>query len=112
MDFKGDKMKHLTQILTSLAPDWVVASFPIARIVLICITTLCAIMLIVTTLLQSNTNEDGSNALSGSVGQESYYAQNKGESRNVKLSRGTIALISIMAVCIILYFVSLIIYQG
>ncbi len=95
-------MKYLSQILTSLAPDWVVSSFPIARIVLISITVLCAIMLIVTTLMQSNSNEDGSNALSGSVGQESYYAQNKGESRNVMLSRATFALISIMAICIIL----------
>ena len=105
-------MKYLSQILTSLAPYWAESSFPIARIVLISITVLCAIMLIVTTLMQSNSNEDGSNALSGSVGQESYYAQNKGESRNVRLSRATIALISIMAICIILYFVSLIIYQG
>ena len=69
-------------------------------------------MMIITTLLQSNSNEDGSNALSGSVGQESYYAQNKGESRNVRLSRATIALMSIIAICVVLYFVSLIIYQG
>ncbi len=105
-------MKYLSQILTSLAPDWVMSSFPTIRIVLISIAALCAIMMIVTTLLQSNSNEDGSNALSGTVGQESYYAQNKGESRNVRLSRATIALISIIAVCVILYFVSLIIYQG
>ncbi len=105
-------MKYLSNLLTSLTPPWISSSFPIIRIVLICIAVLCAIMLIVTTLLQSNSNEDGSNALSGSVGQESYYAQNKGESRNVRLSRATVALISILAVCVILYFVSLIIYQG
>ncbi len=105
-------MKYLSQILASLAQPWVSSSFPIIRIVLICIAVLCSIMMIVTTLLQSNSNEDGSNALSGTVGQESYYAQNKGESRNVRLSRATIALISIIAVCVILYFVSLIIYQG
>ena len=105
-------MNYLSQILASLAPDWVISSFPIIRIVLICIAVLCSIMMIITTLLQSNSNEDGSNALSGSVGQESYYAQNKGESRNVRLSRATIALMSIIAICVVLYFVSLIIYQG
>ena len=103
-------MKNIAQLL-ALAPDWVVNSFPIIRIVLVCIMTVSAVLMIVTTLMQSNANEDGNNALSGGA-QESYYAQNKGESRNVKLSRATIILISVMAVCIILYFVSLMIYQG
>lgn len=102
----------MRNLFLALAPDWVVASFPIIRIVLVCIIGLCAILMIVTTLLQSNANEGGNNALTGATSQESYYAQNKGESRNVKLSRATIALISIIAVCVILYFVSLIIYQG
>lgn len=103
-------MRSFSQVL-ALAPDWVVASFPIVRIVLVSFIAICAVLMIVTTLLQSNANENGKDALSGGV-QESYYAQNKGESRNVKLSRATVALISIMAICIVLYFVSLIIYQG
>lgn len=103
-------MKNFAQLL-DLAPDWVVISFPIIRICLVCIMAACAVMMIVTTLMQSNANEDGNNALSGGA-QESYYAQNKGESRNVKLSRATIIFISVMAVCVVLYFVSLMIYQG
>ncbi len=103
-------MKNIAQLL-ALAPDWVVSSFPIVRIVLVCIMAVSAVFMIITTLMQSNANEDGNNALSGGA-QESYYAQNKGESRNVKLSRATIILISVMAVCIVLYFVSLMIYQG
>ena len=92
-------------------PDWVVSSFPVIRIVLVVITALCGITMIITTLMQSNNNEDGTSALSGGV-QESYYAQNKGESRNVKLSRATIVCCSTMFVCMVLFFVSLIIYQG
>ena len=98
-------------LLESSMPYWVTSSFPIIRIVLVCMIAICAVMMIVTTLLQSNANDDGQSALTGSS-QESYYAQNKGESRNVKLSRATIACVSIMAICIVLYFVSLIIYQG
>ena len=103
-------MKNFAQLLDNI-PYWISASFPIIRIVLVCIMAVCAVSMIVTTLMQSNANEDGNNALSGGA-QESYYAQNKGESRNVKLSRATIIFISVMAVCVVLYFVSLMIYQG
>ena len=98
-------------LLESSMPYWVTSSFPIIRIVLVCMIAICAVIMIVTTLLQSNANDDGQSALTGSS-QESYYAQNKGESRNVKLSRATIPCVSIMAICIVLYFVGLIIYQG
>ena len=90
-------------------PDWVVESFPIIRIVLVAIIAVCAVLLIITTLMQSNSNEDGTSALSGGV-QESYYAQNKGESRNVRLARATVILISVIALCMVLFFVDLIIY--
>ena len=111
MAFKGEKMKNLTQFLVTTAPDWVRDSFPIIRIVLVCIIGVCAVAMIITTLMQSNANEDGNNALTGGV-QESYYAQNKSESKNVRLSRATIILVSTMAVCMVLFFVSLIFYQG
>ena len=64
------------KLLATLTPDWIVNSFPIIRIVLVAITAVCAMCLIITTLMQSNNNEDGANALSG-ASQESYYAQNK-----------------------------------
>ena len=101
-------MRSCFNLLATTYPDWVVNSFPIIRIVLVAITAICAICLIVTTLLQSNDNQDGTSALSG-ASQESYYAQNKGESKNVKLSRATIILASIMVLCMILYFVTLLI---
>lgn len=104
-------MKENLSLLLDSMPYWVTSSFPIIRIVLVCLVALCAVIMIVTTLMQSNANEDGQSALTGST-QESYYAQNKGESRNVKLSRATIACVSIMAVCIVVYFVSLLIYGG
>lgn len=104
-------MKNLMSQTLALAPDWVVASFPIVRIVLVCIIALCGILMIISTLMQSNANDEGSTALTGGA-QESYYAQNKGQTRDAKLAKVTVACISIMAVCMVLFFVSLIIYQG
>lgn len=97
-------------MLDTLAPDWVVTSFPIIRIVLVSICALCALGLIITTLMQSNSTDNTSAALTGG-GQESYYMQNKGESKNVKLTRLTIIFASIIAVCIVLYFVTLLIHN-
>ena len=71
-------------LLDAYTADWIVSSFPIIRIVLVCIIALCSLTLIVTTLMQSNSNDNSSQALSGGS-RESYYAQNKGESRDGKL---------------------------
>lgn len=98
-------------LLDGQTADWIVASFPIVRVVLVALIALCAIIMIVTTLLQSNNNENANNALSGGV-QESYYAKNKGESKNVKLSRATVACISIIAVCVLLYCLTFLFYKG
>lgn len=106
-------MRNLINLMLAgnLYADWVVASFPIIRIVLLVIIAICSVGVIITTLLQSNDNNEGANALTGG-GQESYYAQNKGESKNVKLSRATIIMASIIAVFIVLYFVTLLVYPG
>ena len=44
--------------------------------------------------------------------QESYYSKNKGGSRDGKLKRITIAVSVILAVLVVLYFVSIIIYPA
>ena len=104
--------KYLLQMLEGgAAADWVVASFPVIRIVLVCIIALCAGIMIVTTLLQSNENESGTTALTGGV-QESYYAQNKGESKNVKLSRATVICVATIMVCIVLYCITFLFFKG
>lgn len=91
-------------------PEWIVTSFPIIRIVLVALITVSAVTLIITTLLQSNSNDNGSQALSGGS-HESYYEQNKGETRDGKLKKATIITASIIAVCTLLYFITLIIHN-
>lgn len=94
----------MTKLL--LASDFITNVLPVARGVLIGIVLLCAVSLIITTLLQSSADENGATAITG---QESYYSQNKGESRDGKLKKATIIFASIIAFCTVLYFVTWII---
>lgn len=100
--------KTLLFVEGDLLPDWVITTLSIVRPTLIAIIALCAIGLITTTLLQSNSNDNNSQALTGGI-HESYYSQNRGETRDGKLKKATIIFASIIAVCAILYFVTLII---
>ncbi len=85
--------------------DFWTTTLPILRYVLFGIVFACAIVMIVTTLMQSNDNNNGLDAFSGTT-QESYYSQNKGASRDAILKRITISMAIIIFVCVILFFVS------
>ena len=80
-----------------------VKAFEVARIVLFCLVLACAILIIIATLLQ---NEDSANTDVITGAQESYYSKNKGSSRDAKLRLITIICSIVLAVCVILYFVS------
>lgn len=99
-------MKTLNTLL-AVQNDFLTKGLPIIRYVLFFIIVVCAIAIIVTVLMQSNNNSDGMDSITGS--QESYYAQNKGSSRDGKLKIITIVMSSIALVCTILYFVTLLI---
>lgn len=93
---------------TQWVPEWVSNSFPTIRIVLFCLIVVCALILIATTLFQ-NEEANGAEIITGQ--QESYYSKNKGGSRDSKLRLITIITSIIAVVCVILYFVSLLIYK-
>lgn len=97
----------MSMLLDSTVPIWVSDSFPIIRIVLFCLVVACAIILIVTTLFQ---NEDSNDADVITGQQESYYSKNKGGSKDATLKLITIITSIVAVVCVILYFVSLLIY--
>ncbi len=94
---------------TTLVAPWISSSFPIIRIVLFCLVVACAIVIIVTTLFQ-NEESNGADVITGQ--QESYYSKNKGGSRDGKLRLATIICSCIAVVCVILYFVTLLVYKG
>lgn len=90
----------------ALIPEWVEVSFPIIRYVFMFLIAACAIVLIVATLMQES-NEGGENAITGI--QESYYSQNKGQTKEGILKKITIAMAASIAILIVLFFVTLII---
>lgn len=94
----------------NLLPNWVVVSFPIIRYVLMFILAISSIALIIVVLVQEDTSGGGSNAITGV--QESYYSQNKGRTKEGILKKVTIAMASIIAISIILFFITTLIYAG
>lgn len=93
---------------TSLTAPWITASFPVIRIILVILMALCSLAMIVSILMQSHTSND----ISAVNGQESYYAENKGQSRDGRLKKITIAMASTIFAVIVLYFISILIYPA
>ena len=96
----------MNKFLLEASSDFITTVFPILRFILVGIIFACAVVMIVTTLLQSSSDENGATAVTG---QESYYSQNKGESRDGKLKKATTISAIVIAVCTILYFISFLI---
>ena len=95
---------------TDRVPAWVSSSFPIIRAIILILLAISALIVIATVLMQSNSSSGGTNALSGV--QESYYAQNKGTSREGRLKRVTIIASSVIAVSSIIFAIMEMIYSG
>lgn len=102
-------MNLLNTMLDTQVPMWVTNSFPIIRIVLFSIIVLSAIIAIIAILFQSQ-DSAGTDVITGA--QESYYSKNKGGSRDGKLKLITIIMASIIVVCAILYFITILVTGG
>ena len=94
----------LSTLLAGTQSDFLTTTLPILRTVFFIIVVLCAIVILITVLLQSNDATDGMETITGS--QESYYAQNKGSSRDGKLKIVTIVMSIIAMLCIIAFFIT------
>ena len=90
-------------IILAASNDFVTTVFPVLRYIFLALIFVSSIIMIVTTLMQSSADENGATAITG---QESYYSQNKGASRDAILKRITISMSIIIFVCVILFFVS------
>lgn len=93
-----------------LTPSWIISSFPIIRYVLMFIIAVSAIIMIITVLMQEESAEGGANAITGA--QESYYSQNKGKTKEGALKKIIIAMSSTIAVSIVIFFVTVLVYAG
>lgn len=101
-------MNYISKLLDDgLQSDFWTKSLPIVRYVLFFLIAACAIVMIITVLMQSNDSDGSIDVVTGA--QESYYSQNKGSSRDGKLKIITIVMASIIFVCVVLYLVTMLI---
>lgn len=94
----------------NLIPNWVIVSFPIIRYVLMFIMALASVTLIIAVLMKEESSGGGTNAVTGI--QESYYSQNKGKTKEGILKKITIAMASIIAISILIFFITTLVYAG
>jgi len=98
-------------LLSTEVPAWVAQWFPILQTILIILIAILAIAIIVAVMVQPSKPQGGRNVVLG-TNNDSYYAQNKGKTKEGRLNK----IIIISSVCIfvftILYFISFGIYSG
>lgn len=90
-------------LLADLIDDWVVVGLPIYRNIIICLIALFAIVLILSVLLQTSNQSSGASALTGVT--ESYYSQNKSNTRDGRLKRWTVICGIAILVLIVLFYI-------
>ena len=86
-------------------PDWMLASFPIIRIVFISLIAILAIAIVVCIFLQPAA-ADGAGVITGQS-QDTYYSKNKEQTFEGLMKRVTVGLSIAVAVISILFFVSI-----
>lgn len=90
-------------------PGWVADSFPILRIVLVCLMAAIGIALIIVIMFQPSSSS-GMGALTGQ--RDTFYAKDKSKSLESVMKRITVVLGIIEGVLAILFFVTLLIFRG
>ncbi|MBQ7602974.1 MAG: preprotein translocase subunit SecG [Clostridia bacterium] len=81
----------------------------IVQYVIVALIALCALAIIFLVLFQKSNSDGGLNAISGV--QETYFAHNKGNTREGTLRRLTMILAIVIAVLAIVYWITLKIYN-
>ena len=95
--------------LLGALPAGVAQALGIIQYVIVALVALCALAIIFLVLFQKSNSDGGLNAISGV--QETYFAQNKGNTREGILRRLTIILAIVIAVLAIVYWITLKIYN-
>ena len=103
-NFGGNMLNQL------LVAKWISASFPVIRTILLVALTILALILILLVFLQIGSGSNTNNVITGNA--DSYYSQNKGSSREGRITRWIYICVGIIAVICVLYFITLKIYKG
>lgn len=97
-------------LLGTIYPDWITSSFPIIRIVLMCLVILFSLAVIVVIMCMESNPEGGTNVISGKS--ESFYSQNKSATKEGRLKKIIIITSIALVVATLLFFISFIIYPA
>jgi len=105
------ELLSIINLLANTLPHWVTTLLPILQIIFTCVLVLSAILLILVVFLQEP-NTSGLGSISGGGSENSFYTQNKGNSKEGRLKRWTYILASSILIFSILYFICEIIYPA
>ena len=90
-------------LLEGTYPDWMTASFPVIRIVLMVIIAVLAITIIAIVMSMETNAEGGTNVISGQS--ESFYSKNQGSSKEGRLKKAIIICSVAIAVLAIAFWI-------
>lgn len=95
---------------TLLVAKWVSKVVPVVRYIILVMLALVAVATIVLVFMQIGQGGNSTNVVTGNA--DSYYSQNKGGSREGRITKMIYICVSILVVLSILFFVSFNIYDG
>lgn len=93
-----------------LVAKWVSKTIPVVRYIILVLLALIAVATIVLVFMQIGQGGNSTNVVTGNA--DSYYSQNKGGSREGRITRLIYIFVGILVVLSILFFVTLKIYDG
>ena len=104
-------MKNLINILASdnVVAPWVASSFPIIKLVVMCLILLCSIFMIVAVTMQHG-NTNGMTGITGDTS-DTFYNRNKGQSMQGKIKKLTVIDSILMVALCVLYLILFQIYH-
>lgn len=95
---------------TLLVAKWVSKVIPVIRYIILVMLAIIAVATIVLVFMQIGQGGNSTNVVTGNA--DSYYSQNKGGSREGRITRLIYIFVGILVVLSILFFITFNIYDG
>ena len=93
----------LMSYVLGTVPQWITKSFPVLESICLVILAILALSLVVLVFMQINGDGDSGNVITGN--QDSYYSQNKGGSREGRITKLAYIIAGVIALFCIIYWI-------
>ena len=93
-----------------LVAKWVSKVFPVIRYIILVLMAIIAVATIALVFMQIGQGGDSTNVITGNA--DSYYSQNKGGSRQGRITKLIYIFVGILVVLSILFFITFNVYDG